>query len=287
MENINDLVSVFIVTRNRPALLLRAVKSVISQSYNEIELIIVDDNSDQSSEELVNVTISDSKRNISYKYLMNEKQMGACFSRNKAISNCNGKFTTGLDDDDYFLKNRIAEFIKHFDPKYSFLCSPVQTIVGSMTTTINTNSMLIGMNEILFRNYVGNQVFTLTERYKSLGGYDTNLPALQDHDMWTRLIQKYGAAIRIGPPTICIDKTHAKRISTGSQKINGYKLWYEKHKHLMTDKHREAFNVMVSLSAGNPTFLQMIKCKYWHNRLRIAKYLLLRLFPKRSRAMYN
>ncbi|NLP02990.1 MAG: hypothetical protein GX089_10875 [Fibrobacter sp.] len=105
--------------------------------------------------------------------------------------------------------------------------------------------------------------------------------------MWTRLIIKYGPALRVGSPTICIDKSHAKRITTGSKKMQGYQMWYEKYKNLMQPRHHEAFQVMTALSSGTASFSQLVRCKYLHNKLRIAKFLILKLFPSRARAMYR
>lgn len=112
LENFNPLVTVYIPTFNRVELLKRAVESVRQQTYQNLEIIIVDDcSNDNTHGYLEEIT----KRDSRIRYFIKEKNSGACVSRNIAIDNAKGEFITGLDDDDYFLKNRIAEFITYID----------------------------------------------------------------------------------------------------------------------------------------------------------------------------
>jgi glycosyltransferase involved in cell wall biosynthesis len=85
-------VSIVIPTYNRPKKLIRAVESVIEQTYTDWELIVVDDSSDVDAEE----TIPDDDR---IRYIQHECNKGAPAARNTGIDASNGEFIALLDDD--------------------------------------------------------------------------------------------------------------------------------------------------------------------------------------------
>ncbi|ENM5895056.1 glycosyltransferase family 2 protein, partial [Vibrio mimicus] len=117
MNDVDSKVSIYMPTHNRANLVVRAVESVLKQSYKNIELIVVDDGSSDNSYELLS-KIKDNRLII----LRNDKPKGACYSRNRAIEQATGKYITGLDDDDYFNENRIEILLRAFDENYSFVC---------------------------------------------------------------------------------------------------------------------------------------------------------------------
>ncbi|MCV5275642.1 hypothetical protein OFC49_33450, partial [Escherichia coli] len=56
---------------------------------------------------------------------------------------------------------------------------------------------VINLNSLLTKNYIGNQVLTKTSYLRSLSGFDVGFPALQDYDMWVRLVERYGEAYKL------------------------------------------------------------------------------------------
>ena len=102
------LVSVYIPTKNRLPLLQRAIQSVKSQTYKHIEIIVVDDGSSDGTSNYLERLQQAGEVNA----IFQEKSVGSCAARNKAIMAAAGEFITGLDDDDfYLLPNRIEKFI--------------------------------------------------------------------------------------------------------------------------------------------------------------------------------
>lgn len=94
------LVSDIITTHNRePGMILRAVNSVLNQTYQNIELIVVDDSAlsfPQSAEAEHSVcSIS-----VGILYLKHEYCQGACAARNTGLRHANGSYVSLLDDDD-------------------------------------------------------------------------------------------------------------------------------------------------------------------------------------------
>src|ERR1700722_18236400 len=102
------LVSIYLPTKNREALLRRAVESVLTQSYTTLELIVVDDGStDGTRRYLETVRTADSRVRV----IRNETSLGAPLSRNLAIRDARGEFIAGLDDDDRVHPHRIASLV--------------------------------------------------------------------------------------------------------------------------------------------------------------------------------
>lgn len=117
-NNLNEYkVSVIMPTYNAEKYIKDAIDSVINQTYKNWEIIIVDDNSEDNTEEIVKEIISNNK-NISYIKL--NENMGAATTRNKAMELSSGRFLAFLDSDDiwaidklevqisYMIKNKCA-----------------------------------------------------------------------------------------------------------------------------------------------------------------------------------
>jgi glycosyltransferase involved in cell wall biosynthesis len=100
----SPLISVVIPTYNRAKLLERAVRSVLSQSFQQFELLIVDDNSPDNTEEVVK-SFDDER----IRYLRHDTNRGAAASRNSGICNARAEFIAFLDDDDDYLPGALAE----------------------------------------------------------------------------------------------------------------------------------------------------------------------------------
>lgn len=212
-----DLVTVYISTYNRVEKLKRALRSVESQTYSNIEIIVSDDCSNDGTREYM---VGYAKKNQNVKYLRNDVNSGACVTRNNAIFNASGKFITGLDDDDEFSPDRISTLLKYWDDKYSFICADfIESYVNYETAGYyNKDTMAIyKYNDLLFDNVASNQVLTLTDRLKNIGGFDPSVRRLQDWDTWLRLSYAYGDFLFINKCLYIMNHDHKaneKRVSS-------------------------------------------------------------------------
>lgn len=107
--NEKPLVSVIITTYNRAHLLPRAINSVLNQTYQNFELIIVDDGSKDNTEEVVNSF--DDKRIVYYKH---EKNKGVLGAKNTGFDLAKGEYNCLLDDDDEFLPEALETAVNKF-----------------------------------------------------------------------------------------------------------------------------------------------------------------------------
>lgn len=209
--NEQPLVTVYIPTFNRLELLQRAVESVRNQTYKNLEIIVVDDCSTDGTQEYL---VKLSKEDERVRYFLKEKNSGACVSRNIAIENAKGKFITGLDDDDVFLNNRIMLFIeasKKLEMEKSILFSNIALMKYESNFKKKCKNYLNKKRyfkyDLIFNNYIGNQVFVQTKHLKNIGGFDPNMKMWQDLECWYRLMDDK-VAIRLNNSTYLLDVDH-------------------------------------------------------------------------------
>jgi teichuronic acid biosynthesis glycosyltransferase TuaG len=100
----NDLVSIITPSYNSAKFIDETIKSVQAQTYQEWEMIIVDDASTDKSVEVITQLIQDDDR---IKCIELQQNIGAAMARNKALEVANGKFIAFLDSDDLWLPNKL------------------------------------------------------------------------------------------------------------------------------------------------------------------------------------
>ena len=107
------LISVIIPTHSGSQVICRAVDSVLSQTYPNIEVVVVDDNGKESEEQIT--TEKAMKKYASddrVKYLAHDVSLHGSAARNTGVKHSSGEFIALLDDDDYFLPNNLEEHYK-------------------------------------------------------------------------------------------------------------------------------------------------------------------------------
>ncbi len=244
----NPLVSIYMPTHNRVDLLEKAVNSVISQTYKNWELIIVNDCSSDNTEVYLKAV---SKKDSRINFYTNDTSKGACFSRNLALRESIGYYITGLDDDDVFTSDRIKVLLESYKPKYAFVSSDWRVFPSSFISQLKRHIVykrgVISLDDLLDKNHIGNQVFTERSKMLDVGGFDESLPAWQDYDLWVRLVQRFGAALKVGNITqvILVDNT-IKRITNSIKRVDGIKMFMAKHQNLISDKQRIRIEKLIS-----------------------------------------
>jgi len=237
----NELISVIITTYNREALLERAIRSVIAQTYPAVELVIVDDCSNKKTAQLIESMRAECEaRFLHFTYERNEKNSGSNFSRNRGYALSHGVFVTGLDDDDYFLPERLTKLVERYDDKYAFVTdTPARLDKTHRTYPETNNKKIIELQDVLCENVVGNQVLTTKEKLLGVGGFSPEIKQQQDRDVWIKLILKYGPGIKYSFSTAMVDAEHgSNRITSQIKKYNAYRKLYFKYRQHMTDVTR-------------------------------------------------
>lgn len=244
------MISVVIITHNRECEILeRALSSVIHQSYQDIEIIVVND-SDRSFydfqhiREMMDSVINNSHINI--RYIEHESPKGACAARNTGLKNANGDYIAFLDDDDEWEESKLFDQLIEFEKsEYSNLvfvyCGALYVYDDeNYRTKIYNPKYLSGsiFDELLEDNFVMGASFPLikSSAMKKIGGFDTAFPSCQDWDMWLRL-SRVGNASYVNKALVKyhvhkgdqITKNFDKRVEGIERLINKNKLYYEKN----------------------------------------------------------
>lgn len=103
----NDLVSIIMPSYNTAQYIVASIRSVQKQTYQNWELIIVDDCSTDQTDEVVAQFLSDNR----IRYLKNDVNSGAAFSRNRALREAKGKWIAFLDSDDLWMSEKLEKQI--------------------------------------------------------------------------------------------------------------------------------------------------------------------------------
>lgn len=105
-------VSVVIATYKRDEDLIKALNSLATQSYSNIEIILVDDNGNAEWNAKVSATVEQYKKNnpsIELNYIVNTPNQGSARTRNIGIEAATGEYITFLDDDDVYLSDKVKK----------------------------------------------------------------------------------------------------------------------------------------------------------------------------------
>lgn len=186
--------------KREPDCLRKAIESVLNQDYKNIELFVVDDSpSDYKLRDDV-MRLCETYKNRGLTYIRNEKQMGACATRNKGAAAGTGEYLAFLDDDDEWLRSKITKQVAALEehPDYSMVYADfylINEVDRSITKNSDTNTPYSGMvyDELISCNFIGTTSIPLIRKdaFESVGGFDVDQPAMQDWDLWIRIAEKY------------------------------------------------------------------------------------------------
>lgn len=234
-----DKVTIYIPTRNRAELLRKALASVESQTYGNLEILVVDDASTDNTQQVFNEFNLRDKR---FRLISLNEPGGACKARNIAIKEAKGDFVTGLDDDDVFESYHIESLVKHWKMLAelgivpSFLYTQAKRLIGNRAElTMRFGNIDAGC--FFDSNHVGNQIFAPKTHYIGAGLFDENMPAWQDLEFFYRMAKLYGRAHLLDiPGYVFDDEPRVDRISAKRKDIilKACALMYEKH----GDRHK-------------------------------------------------
>ncbi|MBU5458068.1 sugar transferase [Oscillibacter sp. MSJ-31] len=108
----DTLVSVVMATYRRDQALRNALTSLAAQTYQNFQVVLVDDNDDGEWTAKVQAIVDEFKDQISIHYIVNEHNMGSAATRNRGIAEAKGQYITFLDDDDVYLPPKIEMQLK-------------------------------------------------------------------------------------------------------------------------------------------------------------------------------
>lgn len=184
-------ISIIIPSYERPEYALEAVQSVADQTMKPNEIILVNDGS-TSDYQVVETKLAN--LDIATEYIKTENS-GASAARNTGAKEATGEIYMFLDDDDRWCSNKIRNQIRIFaeNPDVGLVYSAGKLITynGDLIHHITTSEEGDLSREILLKNHIGSTsgVAVREAVFNEAGGFDPDLPGLQDYDLWIRICQ--------------------------------------------------------------------------------------------------
>ncbi|MCG8451364.1 MAG: glycosyltransferase, partial [Pirellulales bacterium] len=269
-----QMVSVIMPTYKRPDLLPRAVRSVLEQTYRNLELIIVDDNSPDHTGGVVQSLMAEDNR---IRYIRNETNLHAPGSRNVAIQQAQGEFVAFLDDDDEWMPQKLELQMKLVD-RFS--------VVGCL---YNKNQRPAKMPECHGEPPYGEKtieqfhfqgagfcpsaMLTRIAYFREVGGFDPQLTGPEGMDLFTRLVARFGTAAYIKLPLhiYYTEEAHGKpRVTTSKRLLDGALKEFEKNKHLRSPAAQKLRRCNIELMRSALAEKKLDKIRYFLKSLRFV-----------------
>jgi len=181
-------VSVIIPTHNRAEFLRSAITSVLNQTFQNFEIIIIDDASKDHTREVI-AHFNDAR----IKVIHNQVSKGAAGARNVAIMNSNCEYTAFLDDDDEWLpeKLKIQTYLLDNSPLevggVCTACFTIEKVSGRVLSIDNPE-----MSDLSKGNFITTSSILLRrECFEKCGLFDESMPTSSDYDMWIRISKTF------------------------------------------------------------------------------------------------
>lgn len=233
-------VSVIIPTYNRYNYLKNAIDSILEQTVNDLEIIIIDDASNDNTPSILR-DFNDNR----IKYIRHAVNKGGSAARNTGIKESSSEYIAFLDDDDLWLPGKLEEqlnLIKQLPPDFGAVsCDYYLTNnIGSLfkaETPLKQNDRYMAKskfslsNDLLLNNYVGSTSQVLVKKlcFERVGNFDTELKSCQDLDMWIRIARVFKFTY-VDKPLI-IYRLHQHKISRDlNALIQGHEKLFDKYK---------------------------------------------------------
>lgn len=218
-------VSVIIPHKDRPEFLARALRSVMLQRVLPIDIVVIDDGSTYENLQKARRICEAIGKQSSIEFLVNSRNMGANFSRNRGIASAQGEYLAFLDSDDVWLPEKLDQqmlaLAREARPAgLGVLCYTGRYRAASAGEIIacQVPNRKLPQSEILFTNFIGTLSSVLVDRASviAVGGFDESLGASQDWDLYIRLRRRV-KFVRV-PQPLCVYYDHDQsRISKANQ----------------------------------------------------------------------
>ena len=218
--------SVIITTCDRPEQLRRGITSVLGQTTLPKELIVVDDCS-RDGAKLSELSKPGYSGGCEIRACRLERRLGAPTARNAGASLARGEILMFLDDDDTWAPTKVERQLNLFDRHgevgtvYTGMLAVNEIDGGRVMHASRDHFSGSGWPGILFRNFIGptSAAAIRTKLYHQVGGFDPELDALQDYDLWIRLCMA-APVLYDGCHNLCFSavSTSTSRISQNADK---------------------------------------------------------------------
>jgi len=218
-------VSVIIPTHNRAECLRSAITSVLNQTFQNFEIIVIDDASRDHTQEV----IAD-LNNARIKVIHNQVSKGAAGSRNIGIMKSSGEYVAFLDDDDEWLPEKLkiqTYLLDSSPPEVGGVCTGrfiIEKTDGRVLSMYNPE-----ISDLSKGNFITTSSLLLRrDCFEKCGLFDESMPTCSDYDMWIRISKHF--SFKIIKNALVNYSIHEDRLTSNYEKrARGLEILVEKH----------------------------------------------------------
>ncbi|MEB3181796.1 MAG: glycosyltransferase [Nostocaceae cyanobacterium] len=210
------MISVILPVYNGAATIRETITSVFSQTFSDLELIVINDGSQDSTLDIIN-SFSDARLK-----LFSYPNAGQAASRNRGVSHAVGEYISFIDADDLWKPEKLANQLKALQE------NPQAAVAYSWTDHIDDKSQFLRVGcrmtvqgnvypELLIGNFIENGSNPLIRKqiFNEVGGFEISLNPAEDWDLWLRLAANYQYVVVKSPDILY-------RVSTNSMSSSSY-----------------------------------------------------------------
>lgn len=228
-QPVADLVSVIIPSYNRYELLNHSIRSVLANTYNNVEVIVINDcSTDQryysgELERYEKTTIIHLPENMRVKHKVSAAQG---MTRNYGIEKARGEWIAFLDDDDFYLETKIEKQLEAMKNKNILFSTTNMYMINHRSITMDKldfniislhpeyENKILNLDMVRKTNYIANSSVIIHHSIVKKTGLQRIVPREEDWDYWKRALQ-YTDCLYIGEPfvyfTITVNGHHKIR----------------------------------------------------------------------------
>jgi glycosyltransferase involved in cell wall biosynthesis len=242
MTTFAPLISVIIPTHNRPELVFRSVRSVLRQSYVNLEVIVVDVGLKHRAISSLKPLMTD----VRLRYVAHPVEVRGGVARNIGATHAHGEYLAFQDDDDEWLPEKLTlqmHALQQASAQAGLVYGAVRMDYGNgrmFETHVHEGEHNIA--ELALRRLNGFLTVTLlipTKVFCEVGGFDEHLPSHQDPELVIRIAQKY-TAVGVNTPLVHVYVGQGSSHVGGnvSLRILGRSMLLEKHAQLFASRKK-------------------------------------------------
>lgn len=290
LQNSMPKISVCIPTYNGSKFLRQAVESVLTQDYQDYELVIVDNCSDDDSGELIG-NLKKEYNGVIRSY-RNERNIGMAGNLNKCLEYARGTYIKYLCADDFLLPGCLEQMANRLDMnKSAVLVTSARQLVDEHGKELAIeryacHDLIVQGSQAVTRclygrNYIGEPSAVMFRRNVVAGVFREDMPQLLDLDMWFQLLE-YGNLLYINE-SLCAVRRHASQMSLANFKAG-----------LVVENHAKLYDLYSLKLYVKPTLFHIVQFKFlmsyrvWISREYISDGYMREILGKySSRLMYK
>jgi glycosyltransferase involved in cell wall biosynthesis len=216
-------VSVIIPTFNRADRVIRAISSVLEQTFIDFEIIVVDDGSSDKTEKAV------ARFKDRIKYIAHPANLGVSAARNTGIKNSSAPFIAFLDSDDHWLPEKLEVQMLFFETNTNALACQTEEIWIRKGRRVNPRKKHLKPSGDIFEPSLKlclvspSAVMLRRSLLDDVGLFDENLPVCEDYDLWLRIACRHPVYL-IQQPLIIKEGGHSDQLSSRHKGMDRFRI---------------------------------------------------------------